>query len=271
MPCIELGCVIQSTRKKLSLVLLFRFETQICSQGSHKLCECRSDHSGTVTSIYPCALKVLDCMSVITNCSTEFKMSFKRSEVHLLEISPSFAWWFFSIFTSEGKSVEAAPSYQHLAFFLFNVQFNNLVRKLKGEFVLYCRNKSCFTFNAKRKLEGASFSPDISFLLRSLDSVRGRHRSPSLRFHSSLGWKVKIGRGSTPSFNDLVTYCSQVLFSHYSDVHWTRESRHKVRSDWPWQPLIRCIMNLYTSLQMQKPLLNIASFLWFGDLTAQRQ
>lgn len=91
MPCIELGCVIQSTRKKLSLVLLFRFETQICSQGSHKLCECRSDHSGTVTSIYPCALKVLDCMSVITNCSTEFKMSFKRSEVHLLEISPSFA------------------------------------------------------------------------------------------------------------------------------------------------------------------------------------
>lgn len=210
-------------------------------------------------------------MSVIRNCSTEFKMSFKRSEVHLLEISPLFAWWFLAFSRVMVNPLRRCPRTSTWLFFLFNVQFNNLVRKLKGEFVLYCRNKSCFTFNAKRKLEGASFSPDISFLLRSLDSVWGRHRSPSLRFHSSLGWKVKIGRGSIPSFNDLVTYCSQVLFSHYSDVHWTRASRHEVRSDWPWQPLIRCMMNLYTSLQMQKPLLNIASFLWFGDLTAHRQ
>lgn len=92
MPCIENLAVSYSQPGRNSpSCCFFRFETQICSQGSHKLCECRSDHSGTVTSIYPCALQVLDCMSVVTNCSTEFKMSFKRSEVHLLEISPSFA------------------------------------------------------------------------------------------------------------------------------------------------------------------------------------
>lgn len=114
----------------------------------------------------------------------------------------------FNILTSDDKSFEAVPSYKHLgsdgSFFLSNERFNNLVRRLKGEFVLYCRNKSCFTFNAKRKLEGASFSPDISFLLRSPDSVSGRHHSPSLQFNSSLDWKVKIRKGFTPYLNDFI-------------------------------------------------------------------
>ncbi len=61
-----------------------------------------------------------------------------------------------SMFTSHVKIIEGVTFYKYLDIWiddklLFNVHIANLIRKLKLKLGLYFRNKSNFTFNAKKK------------------------------------------------------------------------------------------------------------------------
>ena len=93
----------------------------------------------------------------------------------------------FNVFTSEGNCIENGTSYKYLGIWIdsklsFNVHITNLVKKLKMKIGFYFRNKSCFTFNAKKKLVEATFLSVIDYgdilymhasasTLRTLDSV----------------------------------------------------------------------------------------------------
>ncbi len=92
-----------------------------------------------------------------------------------------------SIFTSDGKMIERVPFYKYLGIWiddklLFNVHIANLIRKLKLKLGFYFRNKSNFTFSAKKKLVETTFLTVLDYgdilymhaassILTSLDSV----------------------------------------------------------------------------------------------------
>ena len=67
-----------------------------------------------------------------------------------------------SILSLDGKSIERVSSYKYLGIWIddklsFKVHINTLVKKLKVKLVFFFRNKSCFTFSAKKKLVEATF------------------------------------------------------------------------------------------------------------------
>ena len=73
-----------------------------------------------------------------------------------------------TIYTDQGKSIEAVSSYKYLGFlidehFSFKPHIDNLVKKLKLKLGFYFRNKSCFTMSSRKRLVDATFLPIIDY------------------------------------------------------------------------------------------------------------
>ena len=69
---------------------------------------------------------------------------------------------------SDGTLIERVSSYKYLGIWIdeklsFNVHISNLLKKLKLKMGFYFRNKSCFTFSAKKKLVEATFLSVIDY------------------------------------------------------------------------------------------------------------
>lgn len=71
-----------------------------------------------------------------------------------------------SIVTHQDKEIELVPSYKYLGILIddsltFKPHIQHLVKKLKLKLGFYFRNKSCFSFEAKRRL--ATFMPVLDY------------------------------------------------------------------------------------------------------------
>lgn len=154
---------------------------------------------------------LLSLKLVLNTQKTKF-MVFSKARAQLLDNC--------GILSLDGKSIERVSSYKYLGIWIddklsFNEHITALVKKLKVKLGFYYRNKSCFTFSARKKLVEATFLPVIDYgdilymhaafsILRHVDSVyhaslRFITNTKSLTHHCILydlvGWtSLKIRR-----------------------------------------------------------------------------
>jgi len=73
-----------------------------------------------------------------------------------------------NIVTDHGKTIEIVSSYKYLGFLIddqlsFKLHIQNLVKRLKLKLGFFFRNKSCFTFSARKRLVNATFLSIIDY------------------------------------------------------------------------------------------------------------